>query len=136
MSINRKDFRQRFDIRLAKVKAKTNAAFRFEDPNDPPVLVNSAFYHLFGIPKDDIPADYYDDPCTMTEFQEACYYEQITAIDDDFVPYLMPWFGTGVLASALGSHIEFSDREDPSVDPRHYPIRTEEDIHKLESANP
>src|SRR3972149_3885655 len=94
---SREDFRRRLAERLAKVKPKTEAAFQFRDTGAPPFLVNSAFYHLFGIDKRAIPDGYYNDPRVMTEFQEACYYEQITAIDDDFVPYLMPWFGTGVL---------------------------------------
>ena len=43
----------------------------------------------------------------MINFQERTYYDQIKEIDDDFVPYLMPWYGTIVTASALGCQIEY-----------------------------
>ena len=112
------DFRERFDKRLEKVRAKTDRVFRFEEVDFPPFLVNGAFYHCFGLPPERIPAGYYDDPAVMTRFQEACYYEQITSIDDDFVPYLMPWFGTGVLSSALGATVEFAGKADTAVDSR------------------
>lgn len=135
-TLNREDFRRRFEQRLSKVKPRTDAAFRFEAGRRPLFLVNSAFYHLFGIDKPLIPEGYYDDPHVMTAFQEQRYYEQICAIDDDFVPYLMPWFGTGVLPSALGSQIEFPDREDPAVNPRHFPIRDEHDIRRMEIPDP
>ena len=59
----------------------------------------------------------------MTAFQERTYYDQVKAIDDDFVPYLMPWYGTVVAASALGCQIEFYPKQDPAANPRYYPVQ-------------
>jgi uroporphyrinogen-III decarboxylase len=72
----------------------------------------------------------------MTSFQERTYYEQVREIDDDFVPYLMPWFGTVVAASAFGCRIEFPPKQDPAVSPRCYPVQTPEDIKKLPIPDP
>ena len=72
----------------------------------------------------------------MTNAQERIYYDQIKEIDDDFVPYLMPWFGTYVAASAFGSPIEYPPKGDPVVDPRFRSVQTAEDIKKLKIPNP
>ena len=130
------DFLKLFNKRLKKVKEKTERVFKFKDIDFPPFLVNSAFYHLFGLDEKDIPGGYYSDPEIMTGFQEVCFYEQIKNIEDYFVPYLVPWFGTVVLSSALGAQIELRDKEDPAVNPRCYAIRDEQDINKLDIPDP
>lgn len=128
----REDFRRRFETRLEQVAAKTEDVFAFKDIKEPPFTVNSALYWLFGLDMDTFPLDYFDDPAVMTHFQERTYYDQIREIDDDFVPYLMPWFGTVVAASALGCKIDFRPKQDPAADPRFYPIQKPEDVKKLE----
>jgi len=125
-----------FDRRLQKVKEKTDAAFRFEDVGFPPFLANGSFYHLFGMEEATIPEDYFDDPKVMTDLQETLCFEQLNSVEDDFVPYLVPWFGTGVLASALGAQVEFLSKSDPAVNPRVYAIQQPEDIRRLEPADP
>jgi uroporphyrinogen-III decarboxylase len=57
-------------------------------------------------------------------------------IDDDFVPYLMPWFGTVVVASAFGCPVEFYPKQDPATNPRCYPVRTPEDVRRLQIPDP
>src|SRR5579872_515767 len=135
-NIERDDFRSRFEKRLEKVKAKTADAFAFKEVEQPPIIVNSALYTAFGSNPETFPARYYDDPQAMTEFQERNCYEQLKDVDDDFVPYLMPWFGTAVTASALGCQVDFPPKLDPTVNPRHYPVRTPEDVRRLEIADP
>ena len=132
----RSDFRRRFDARLAKVAVKTSDAFAFRDVKQPPFVVNSALYWIFGLDPDTLPDDYVTDPAVMTAYQERTYYDQVKEIDDDFVPYLMPWFGTVVTASALGCQIEFRPKMDPAANPRYYPVRTVEDVHRLEIPDP
>ena len=132
----RSDFRRRFDARLAKVAPKTADAFAFRDVKAPPFIVNSALYWIFGLDPDTLPDDYVSDPAVMTAYQERTYYDQVKEIDDDFVPYLMPWFGTVVTASALGCQIEFQPKMDPAANPRYYPVRTVEDVHRLEIPDP
>ena len=132
----RADFRSLFEKRLEKVKARTADVFAFRKVEQPPFMVNSAMYWVFGLDMDTFPDAYFDDPAVMTNFQERNYYEQLKAIDDDFVPYLMPWFGTVVGASAFGCQVEFPPQQDPAINPRHYPVRTAADIEKLEVPDP
>ena len=41
--------------------------------------------------------------------------EHLAAVDDDFVPYLTPYIGTGILASGFGCPMHFAEGRDPSV---------------------
>ncbi len=72
----------------------------------------------------------------MTSFQERSYYEQVRDVADDFVPYLVPWLGTAVVASAFGGRVEFLPRQDPATDPRSYPVATPEDVRRLRIPDP
>ena len=132
----RDDFRRLFERRLDKVKANTSEVFAFKKVDHPPFMVNSAMYWVFGLDPMTLPDAYFTDPAVMTNFQEQTYYDQVKEIDDDFVPYLMPWFGTVVAASALGCKIEFIPKQDPAANPRFYPIQKPEDIQKLQVPDP
>ncbi len=132
----REDFQRLFEQRLAKVKPKMDDVFAFKEVSAPPFTVNSALYWIFGLDLDTLPANYCEDPAVMTNFQEQTYYDQIKSIDDDFVPYLMPWFGTIVAASAFGCQIEYPYKADPAANPRYYPVVTHEDVENLEVIDP
>ncbi len=132
----REDFRSRFRRRLSNVDAKTADVFAFKAIDSPPFLVNSAFYWVSGLDTDYFPDAYFDDPAVMTAFQERLYYEQVREIDDDFIPYVMPWFGTVVAASAFGCRVGFPPKQDPAADPRHFPVKTPDDIRRLEMPDP
>lgn len=128
----RAEFERLFAPRLEKVKARTDDVFSFKKTSEPPYIVNAAPYWAFGTLPESFPDGYYDDPAVMTRFQERSYYEQICAVDDDFVPYLMPWFGTAVTASAFGCTVDFPDKMDPAVNPHHYPVQNADDVRRLE----
>ncbi len=132
----RADFQRLFDQRLAKVEAKTADVFAFKPVKQPPFMVNSALYWIFGLDTETLPETYCEDPAVMTTFQERTYYDQVKEIDDDFVPYLMPWFGTIVAASAFGCKIEFPYKQDPAANPRFYPVQTADDIKQLQIPDP
>lgn len=132
----REEFKQLFDKRLEKVKPKTAEVFSFKPLKEPPYIVNSALYWVFGLDPETFPENYFDDPEVMTNFQERTYYDQVKEIDDDFVPYLMPWFGTIVAASAFGCEITWLPKQDPAANPRYYPVKTVEDIHNLQIPDP
>jgi uroporphyrinogen-III decarboxylase len=129
-------FQELFEKRLRTVKAKTDDVFAFRETACPPFIVNGAFYTIFGIDTGMLPDAYFDVPELMTNFQERMYYEQVKAIEDDFVPYLMPWFGTAVVASAFGCQINFNPKLDPAADPHFYPVVTAEDVRKLQIPDP
>jgi hypothetical protein len=132
----RAEFKVLFDRRLDRVKRKTADVFAFHRDAPVPFMVNSAFYHLFGQDMTRVPGDYLTDPAVMTSFQERTYYEQVKGIDDDFVPCLVPWYGSVVLASAFGCRIQTPAGMDPAVDPLFYPVRKPEDVRKLKMPNP
>jgi uroporphyrinogen-III decarboxylase len=132
----REEFRLLFDRRLEKVKAKTADVFAFKEVKQPPFLVNGAPYWKFANEPETFPDDLFTDPAVMTNAQERMYYDQIKEIDDDFVPFLMPWFGTYVMPSAFGCRIEYPPKGDPIIDPRSRPVQTANDIKKLEIPNP
>ena len=132
----RADFQHLFERRIEKVKARTADVFAFKKTGAPPFTVNSALYTAFGQDPETFPEDYFDTPAVMTNYQEQIYYDQIRQIDDDFVPYLMPWMGTIVTASAFGCKIEFYPKQDPAANPSNYPVQTLEDIRKLEIPDP
>lgn len=122
--------------RVARIAPKMRAVFRHEPLDEPPLIVSSAFFWVAGLDPATLPPDYFTDPAAMTAFQERAYHDQLVSIDDDFVPYLMPWFGTGVVASAFGCGIEFPPGQDPAVNPEHYPVRSAEDVRKLRIPDP
>jgi hypothetical protein len=82
---------------------------------DVPVLVNTPCYFAFG--SRDKPADYFTSPVSMYTYQAHGYEEHLKHVHDDYVPYFMPWFGTGVLASAFGCPIRLPEvlDDDPAV---------------------
>ena len=105
-----------FDLRLRI--AKIERAFRREpiaSAEEIPILVNTPCYFSFG--SADKPEDYYTNPASMFKYQADGYERHLQHIQDDYVPYFMPWFGTGVLASGFGAQIRMpSDRaDDPAV---------------------
>lgn len=132
----REEFHHLFDKRIEKVKGKTVEVFAFKKVKQPPFLVNGAPYWGFGLDPETFPDGLFDDPAVMTNAQERIYYDQLKEVDDDFVPYLMPWLGTCVAASAFGCQIEFPPQQDPVANPRYYPVCSAKDIEKLEIPNP
>ncbi|NIS46471.1 MAG: hypothetical protein GWN61_10480, partial [candidate division Zixibacteria bacterium] len=72
----------------------------------------------------------------MLEYQADGYEKHLELVRDDFVPYFMPWFGTGVLASGFGASIHIPD--DPGDDPAVLEpcIKTPSDIARLRLPDP
>jgi 5-methyltetrahydrofolate--homocysteine methyltransferase len=103
-----------FDLtpRIAKIKRAFNCE-PVTSADDVPILVNSPCYFSFG--SRDKPADYYTNPASMLAYQSRGYEKHLQLVDDDYVPYFMPWYGTGVLASAFGAPIRVP--ADPADDP-------------------
>jgi corrinoid protein of di/trimethylamine methyltransferase len=105
-----------FDLtsRLEKVKR----AFQCEpvsSAEDIPILINTPAYFSFG--SKDKPADYYTNPASMLEYQTDGYEKHLRLVQDDYIPYFMPWYGTGVLASAFGAKVLVpqDSSDDPAV---------------------
>ena len=105
-----------FDLtrRLEKI-GRTFAMADVRSADDVPILANTPCYFAFST--FDKPDDYFTDPGSMVEYQERGFARHLAEIDDDVVPYFMPWFGTGVLASGFGARIEIAPGpgNDPAV---------------------
>jgi hypothetical protein len=102
--------------RIDRAEAELGATFRFEN-KVPAVVVVDANYWTFGDLAEDIPADYYTDPAAALQWQTAkirLHFENVP--NDDYIPFLHPWYGTGVLASAFGVKIVCNPKADPAVD--------------------
>lgn len=106
-----------FDLtrRLEKIE-RTFAMADVTSADDVPILANTPCYFAFST--FDKPDDYFTDPAGMVAYQERGFARHLAEIDDDVVPYFMPWFGTGVLASGFGSRIVTAEGpgNDPTVD--------------------
>jgi uroporphyrinogen-III decarboxylase len=124
-----------FDLsaRIAKLE-RAFARAEVIAPEDVPVLVNTPCYFAFGTR--DKPADYFTNPASMVAYQAEGYYKHLRLVHDDYVPYFMPRFGTGVLASAFGCEIGMPSRidDDPAVIAPC--IRTPADAAKLKLPDP
>jgi hypothetical protein len=95
---------------------KLKEAFEFKN-KIAPYVVNDVNYWLFGDSPEIIPDDYCgEDPSIMFDQQISKirrHYE--TYRNDCYMGFLMPWFGTGVLASGLGTEVGFNPKMDPAV---------------------
>ena len=89
----------------------------FEFRNDAaPYIIYDVNYWLFGDLQEHIPLDYCDpDPASMIDYQLQGIQRHVRLYDDVYIPFLMPWYGTGVLASGFGVDIKFQDYMDPAV---------------------
>lgn len=105
-----------FDLtpRVEKLK-RTLRGEPLRTADDMPLHVNTPTYFCFG--SNDKPADYFTNPSSMYQYQASGYEKHLRSVEDDYVPYFMPWFGTGVLASAFGANIRMPEvaGDDPAV---------------------
>jgi len=105
------DYSERSRIAEEKIRS----AFRFEN-EIAPYMINDVNYWLFGDVPENIPPDYCDeDPGGMIDFQLRKIQRHMDRYDDVYIPFLMPWYGTGVLASGFGVDVKFQQGMDPAV---------------------
>lgn len=102
--------------RYARSQARIQAAFALAEPADPPIIVWPFHYIVCGTNPRFITSDLFDDPARLVEFQVGFCRRHLEAVDDDFQPYLTPYYGTGILASAFGCRMSFREMRDPSVE--------------------
>jgi uroporphyrinogen-III decarboxylase len=106
----------RYHDRSLAAEEQLRAAFEFRNEKAP-YLIYDANYWLFGELPENIPSTYCDaDPSALIEYQTRKIDRHVREYDDCYIPFLMPWYGTGVLASGFGVPVKFQDRMDPAVD--------------------
>ena len=131
------DFTSFRGVDLRPRKEKIRRAMNLIAPQsgeDIPVIAHVPCY--FGFGNDPRPREYWSDPAVMLTFQQDGYEKHLKRVDDDTVPYFMPWFGTGVLASGFGVKIREAtgNSDDPTVIGQC--VHTVEEIAKLRMPNP
>lgn len=99
-----------------------------------PFIVADVNYWIDGENTETIPKDYFTNPEIMTNYQLGKIATHLERYDDDYVPVLFPWYGTGVVPSALGCSIKFHDYTDPSVGSK--VLENPEDIRNLKKPDP
>jgi uroporphyrinogen-III decarboxylase len=102
-----------------QVLALIGAAYRHEAVERPPILIGDANYWITGEDPDLIPSDYFEEGAydSMLAFQLAKIEAHLARTPDDiYIPFLFPWYGTGVVPSAIGCRILFQTGEEPAVE--------------------
>lgn len=110
---------------------RINKAFRYEikDFSEVPLILQTNSYWLTGHSPKEIPEDIFDNPASMLEFQEKGIEEHLNKVEDDYIPYLMPWYGVGVVPHLFGCDIKFFKSDDPACTTTG--IKSLEDIKKI-----
>lgn len=121
-------------LRFEKSAAKFKAAYEFKPSNSIPKIIMDVNYALFGFRPDCMPDDYFSNPEAMLDYQCKKIERHLASIDDDYIPMFMPWYGTGVVPSALGSQIVFNKGLDPAVHGRI--LIDPSDLHRLRLPDP
>ena len=128
------NFAQRYARRSAASYARIEDVYCHRDKSVVPFQVADVNYWLSGETPALVPDDYFTDCATMLRYQLAKIERHMATYDDDYIPFLFPWYGTGVLPSALGAKILFQPKMDPAVDG--IVVSTPEQVRRLTLPDP
>ena len=105
--------------RYKNTKERIRNAFAFtnRDFNDVPIIIHTAIPSATGQDHEKFPKDYYTNPESMMKFQTEGFEKHLEKIDDDFIPFLTPWYGVCVVPDYFGSKIIFPKNGDPAAFP-------------------
>ena len=117
--------------RIEEAKRRMELTWRGENKDRPFFMISDVNYAVCG--QDDIPMNYYDKE-VMFEYQKNKIEKHMQEINDDFIPVFFPWYGTGVVQSALGCETKFQEGLDPATEGGI--VKTVEDINNLKMPNP
>lgn len=123
--------------RTREVLGRIAAAYRHEAVDRVPVLVGDANYWITGEDPALIPGDYFDDGAYATQhaFQVGKMVTHLEGLADDiYLPFLFPWYGTGVVPSAVGCRVLLQAGEEPAVEGA--VIDDPADVSRLEPPDP
>ena len=103
--------------RFARATALVEQAYQHVEMARPPIVIQDANYSLAGEDPAGIPDDYFAEGgfAAMLERQARRIDAHLKRFDDEYVPFLFPWYGTGVVPSALGCEIVFPPKQEPAV---------------------
>jgi uroporphyrinogen-III decarboxylase len=124
------------DERFQRAYERVLAVYRHDPVDAPPVLVGDVNYWITGEDPTLIPDDYFAEGgfASMLAFQEAKIRAHLERYDDVYLPFIFPWYGTGVVPSAFGCSILFQPKEEPAVEGP--VVRSPEDVKRLVPPDP
>jgi uroporphyrinogen-III decarboxylase len=104
--------------RFARATERVDVAFRHLETEDPAIVIQDANYSITGEEPATIPDDYFAEGAfsTMVDYQARKIVAHLERYADDYVPFLFPWYGTGVVPSALGCGTHFGAKAEPAVE--------------------
>ena len=110
---------------------RINRAFKYEnnDFSEVPLILQTNSYWLTGHSPEEIPQDIFENHASMLDFQVKGIENHLNNVDDDYIPYLMPWYGVGVVPNLFGCNIKFFKSDDPASTT--YGIKKLEDVKKM-----
>jgi uroporphyrinogen-III decarboxylase len=122
--------------RFQRSYERIELAYRQAPVDELPVLIGDVNYWITGEDPRLVPDDYFEDGAfaSMLDFQAKKIVAHLARYEDIYIPFLFPWYGTGVVPSALGCSILFQPKEEPAVEGPI--IRQPEDVKKLVPPDP
>jgi hypothetical protein len=120
--------------RIADSCSRIEDVYRHRGSGVVPFQVADVNYWLSGETPDLIPDDYFTDCRSMLRYQAEKIRRHLERYDDDYIPFLFPWYGTGVIPSALGAEIVFQPKMDPAV--RGTVVTSPEQVRRLSLPDP
>jgi uroporphyrinogen-III decarboxylase len=104
-----------FPSRFEAARQRIRDAYLHKDTGELPVVIMDVNYWLFGDEPALVPDDYFERDEAMFAFQMGKIQRHLERLQDDYVPLLFPWFGVGVVPSALGSRVVCEPKMDPAI---------------------
>lgn len=80
-----------------------------------PFQIFTTSYWVSGETPSRIPKDYFTNPASMLRYQLNKIEQHMERFDDDYIPFLFPWYGTVVLPSAMGGEVVYNQGLDPAI---------------------
>ena len=125
-----------YQKRYKKSAPKIEDLFRNEDSTQVPIFFALRNLWSTGNSEKRKPSDYYTNPSSMLKSQEDSIRLHLKELDDDYIPFLHPWYGTGITATGFGCKMRLPEK--PGVDPfTEGPVINDiNDIRKLKMPDP
>ena len=113
-------------------------ALRREPVTDPEQIPISIFMPMYPGGQVHAGLAYYEDPAVMLKYQEDGHFWHLSNVEDDTIPYFMPWFGTGVLASAFGCAVRMPTEDTIEFEPARvtHCLESPKDVARLKMPDP
>ena len=91
---------ERYASRIAASRGRIEGVYRHRENDIVPFVVADVNYWVSGETPELIPGDYFTDCGTMLRYQTGKIEHHMATYDDDYIPFLFPWYGTGAANGA------------------------------------